>query len=108
MGLNWSKEACQAFEGKLGKLVRQKENLDMEDVINRLRTSRNEADERLDDEGYAEGQEWAKRRAEAGERDGNHRHREEGGAGPHGPHPGHRPHPLKAVTTHIEERHAIP
>ncbi|HEY2252797.1 MAG TPA: hypothetical protein VGH74_17110 [Planctomycetaceae bacterium] len=61
--VNWSAVACRAFEQKLGELAAQKKEKNMEDVIARLKASKNECDSEMFNAGKVEGQEWAKRAA---------------------------------------------
>lgn len=62
--VNWSAVACEAFEGKLGEIAAQKKEKDMQDVIDRLRASKNEGENEAYDEGKAFGVEWARDSAE--------------------------------------------
>lgn len=65
--VNWSAEACRAFEDKLAELAAKKERKTMADVITRLRASKRKTDDRSVVEGRAMGREWAGERAEAKE-----------------------------------------
>jgi hypothetical protein len=60
--VNWSQVACRAFEMKLGELAAQKEVKQTQDVIQRLRASRIEAEqneEGMYQQGHQLGRQWA-------------------------------------------------
>jgi Domain of unknown function (DUF4268) len=63
--VNWSALACQAFEARLGEIASRKERKTMDDVIVRLRASK----QREDDEDYRygerQGRDWAANHASA-------------------------------------------
>lgn len=63
--VNWSALACRAFEQKLGEIAAKKEKKTMDDVIQRLRASRQQFDDRDYSKGLEAGKEWAKSDAEA-------------------------------------------
>jgi hypothetical protein len=65
--VNWSAIACQAFEQKLADLIRQKGPTDMNEVIERLRASKQKFESEQFTQGHEAGQEWAKDAAEAEE-----------------------------------------
>jgi hypothetical protein len=65
--VNWSAIACRAFEATLAEIAARKERKVMDDVVQRLRASK----QRIEDEQYQEGEEagrrWAENEAEADE-----------------------------------------
>jgi hypothetical protein len=63
--VNWSAIASQAFENKLAEITKQRGAKNMTDVISRLRVSKKNSENKQLKAGYAAGQEWAKRNAEA-------------------------------------------
>ncbi|MCK4414316.1 MAG: hypothetical protein KAY32_12290 [Candidatus Eisenbacteria sp.] len=63
--VNWSALACQAFQDKLAEIAGRKERMEMDDVVERLRASRQKSDSEQSGEGYAAGQVWARKQAEA-------------------------------------------
>jgi hypothetical protein len=63
--VNWSAIAATAFEVKLAEIVAKKAKKNMADVIQRLRASKQQGEAQVYQDGFAEGQEWAKDRAEA-------------------------------------------
>ena len=64
-GENWSAIACNAFEARLGQIALQKKEKNMDDVVSRLRASKQENDSALYAEGYELGTDWAKSTASA-------------------------------------------
>ena len=62
--VNWSAIACQAFSEKLATLLAGKVK-NMQDVIQRLKASKQMTDNDTAKRGFAEGQDWAKQHAEA-------------------------------------------
>lgn len=66
--VNWSALACRAFREKVVELLMQrKETLDMEEVIQRLKVSKEKEQSELFKLGYELGQKWASNDAEVGE-----------------------------------------
>lgn len=65
--VNWSAVASLAFEAKLGEIATKKEKKNMDDVIARLRKSKQETASDRYKEGVAIGEEWVKDHAEASE-----------------------------------------
>lgn len=63
--VNWSAVACRAFELKLAEIDSRREVKSMDDVINRLRASKQQSDEVVHEEGHEAGRQWAMTRAEA-------------------------------------------
>ena len=63
--VNWSALACRAFENELADIASKKEKKDMNDVVDRLRSSLRGNEEKAYKEGFAFGQWWASHRAEA-------------------------------------------
>jgi hypothetical protein len=61
--INWSAIACQAFQSKLAEIATQKEKLEMDDVIERLRLSKQQHVSESHREGLAAGEEWARKYA---------------------------------------------
>lgn len=61
--VNWSAVACLAFESKLGEIAARKEKKAMEDVIQRLRASKQKSDSELHIRGREAGIDWAKNNA---------------------------------------------
>ena len=66
---SWSQVACEAFKLRLGAIAKQREKLAMQDVIDRLRSSKLESGSADRRRGHEHGREWAKRAAEAIELD---------------------------------------
>ncbi len=64
---NWSAIACRAFEQELAKINSRKGADAVRDTIERLRASKQKADDESIKEGFAAGQRWAKDAAEAEE-----------------------------------------
>jgi hypothetical protein len=64
-GVNWSAVASAAFEAKLLELVSKKEATTMSDVVQRLRASKQRANDRRYGAGKEAGREWAANDAEA-------------------------------------------
>jgi hypothetical protein len=65
--VNWSALACRAFEEKLAEIASKKEKLTVDDVIQRLKLSREQMESAEYKDGEAVGRDWASRRAEAAE-----------------------------------------
>ena len=65
--VNWSGLASEAFERKLAEIESKKENPIMSDVIERLRTSKRQAESEDYQHGWNLGQEWAEKYASAPE-----------------------------------------
>lgn len=65
--VNWSAIAARAFEGVLAEHAARKERKNMNDVIQRLRASKQQCDDENYKDGFLVGQEWAKNSAEARE-----------------------------------------
>jgi hypothetical protein len=65
--VNWSALACRAFEGKLAELAAKKERKDMQDVITRLRASKQRVDDEQYHAGEQAGREWTEAEADADE-----------------------------------------
>jgi hypothetical protein len=63
--INWSALACAAFEQKLAEVAARKERKDMDDVIQRLRGSKQQHATESAQAGAAAGEQWAKDTAEA-------------------------------------------
>ena len=63
--VNWSAVACRAFEAKVGEIASRKERKTMDDVIARLRASKQREDDADYREGEAEGRHWAANHASA-------------------------------------------
>jgi hypothetical protein len=63
--INWSAVACRAFEQELAKIISQKGAKDMNDVITRLRASKQRKREDVHFEGFQAGWGWASKSAEA-------------------------------------------
>lgn len=57
---NWSQVACRAFELKLGELAASRQEKTMDNVIERLRASKLDAEDEFHKEGREMGEEWAK------------------------------------------------
>lgn len=62
---NWSEIACQAFIAKVGEIAQQKKGKDMQDVIDRLRASKQQGASKEYAKGAEAGRTWAKNEAEA-------------------------------------------
>jgi hypothetical protein len=65
--VNWSAVACRAFEAKLAEIATRKGVREMKDVVQRLRASQQQAEDKSYKEGFEAGKEWAMREAEAPE-----------------------------------------
>jgi hypothetical protein len=65
--VNWSAIACRAFEATLAEIAARKERKTMEDVIQRLRGSKQRAEDDQYREGEEAGRRWAENEAEADE-----------------------------------------
>lgn len=65
--VNWSQLACAAFERKLGDIASRKARKNMEDVIERLRASKQSSGSARFRAGFEVGQDWARDSAEASE-----------------------------------------
>lgn len=65
--VNWSALACRAFEQKLGEVASTKRNKTMADVIQRLRASKQWADDKVYQKGLEFGRQWASYAASAEE-----------------------------------------
>ena len=63
-GVNWSETASKAFVAKLGELAREREEKDMQDVIDRLRASKQESEAEEHRQGRLLGKRWAKEDAD--------------------------------------------
>jgi hypothetical protein len=63
--VNWSAVACRAFEAKLGEIASRKEKKTMDDVIARLRASKQREDDLDYRYGEAQGRDWAANHASA-------------------------------------------
>jgi hypothetical protein len=63
--VNWSGVACRAFEAKLAEMASKKERKTMDDVISRLRASKQQEEDADYRGGEARGRKWAETRAEA-------------------------------------------
>jgi hypothetical protein len=63
--VNWSAEAARAFEAKLAEIAQRKEKKTAEDLIQRLRASRLEAQEEAYRDGYLTGRAWVEVHADA-------------------------------------------
>jgi hypothetical protein len=63
--VNWSAVACRAFEQVLADIIKRKGAEDMNEVIERLRASRQRTEERRAREGIEAGRQWAMKEAEA-------------------------------------------
>ena len=63
--VNWSATACNAFRDKLAQIAQRERKMEMQDVINRLKASKERGDSETFDAGYAIGTEWAQNEAEA-------------------------------------------
>lgn len=63
--INWSALACKAFQEKLAEIAARKESKNPDDVIERLRASKERSDSGAYREGFAAGQAWASNTAEA-------------------------------------------
>lgn|SRR5262245_37087507 len=76
--VNWSQLACAAFERKLGDIASRKASKNMDDVIERLRASKQSSGYggRFK-AGFEVGQDWARETAEAKELENLERFREE-------------------------------
>ena len=57
----------RAFESKLAEIAARQEGATMEDVVERLRASKQKSDEERQQVGYARGRTWARKEAEAEE-----------------------------------------
>ena len=58
--VNWSAVACRAFEKKLAEVITKKRSRQMNDVITRLKASKQETEDARSKQGWSEGEEWAK------------------------------------------------
>ncbi len=65
--VNWSAIACRAFEQRLAEITKRRGARDMQEVINRLRASKQKPEDERYNEGREAGQEWARNQAEAAE-----------------------------------------
>lgn len=65
--INWSAIASRAFEHKLADLISRREIRQMEDVVSRLRASKQKRDEGQFHVGFEYGKAWAESAAEAEE-----------------------------------------
>jgi hypothetical protein len=65
--VNWSAVAAQAFEAKLAEIASRKETKTLNDVIQRLRASKQRASDDHYREGEEAGRRWAENEAEADE-----------------------------------------
>jgi hypothetical protein len=65
--INWSQLACAAFERKLGDIASGKARKNMDDVIERLRASKQSPGTGRFKAGFEVGQDWARDTAEASE-----------------------------------------
>lgn len=65
--VNWSAVAAAAFENKLGELAKLKETKTMNEIVARLKASKNATDDVEYKEGYNLGVDWASHRAEYSE-----------------------------------------
>jgi hypothetical protein len=65
--VNWSAVAARAFEAKLAEIAGKKVSKMMNDVIQRLRASKQRAEDSRYRDGEAAGRQWAKNKAEATE-----------------------------------------
>jgi len=65
--VNWSSVACRAFEQKLGEIAAQKKVKNMNDVIARLRASKQDEESEMYAAGKRLGEDWARNRASAAE-----------------------------------------
>jgi len=63
-GVNWSAVAVRAFEQELGRLAAEKEVKNMDDVIARLRASKNDRSDEAYQAGHSLGESWAKQDAD--------------------------------------------
>src|SRR5262249_39839490 len=79
--VNWSALACRAFEEKLGEIAAKKARKTMDDVIQRLRASKQSGDDGSYNEGEEEGRRWALGKAEAKELERLHRFQQRYGRG---------------------------
>ena len=66
-GENWSAIACHAFEDKLAEIASKKEQKSLDDVILRLRASKQKAGTVAFNEGREVGSDWCRNRAEVPE-----------------------------------------
>jgi hypothetical protein len=65
--VNWSAVACRAFEQRLGEIAARKQGKLMDDVITRLRASKQKFEDVRQKEGSEAGRGWAKDTAEVEE-----------------------------------------
>jgi hypothetical protein len=65
--VNWSALACRAFEAKLAEIIQKRGAKTMEDVVNRLRASKQKTGGEAYARGVEHGEAWAKTDAEADE-----------------------------------------
>lgn len=65
--INWSQLACAAFERKLGDIANRKARNSMDEVIERLRASKQSSGFGRFKVGFEAGQDWAREVAEVGE-----------------------------------------
>jgi hypothetical protein len=65
--VNWSAVACRAFKQKLAEVISQRGVKDIDDVVARLRASKQTVQEGRHKEGFEDGQRWAKQSASADE-----------------------------------------
>jgi hypothetical protein len=63
--VNWSAVAARAFQAEVARQNTQKHNIDLEDVVARLRTTDNPSRSELFESGRLQGQKWAERQATA-------------------------------------------
>jgi hypothetical protein len=63
--MNWSAIACSAFEIELGRIAARRQVKDIEDVVQRLRASKQESTDQSYNDGFESGQAWAKSKATA-------------------------------------------
>ena len=63
--INWSAVACEAFNEKLAEIAKKKEIEGMNDVVERLRASKREAENSEYTSGHETGETWAKKEATA-------------------------------------------
>ena len=61
---NWSEVACRAFEAELGAIAARKADKNMDDVIQRLKASKQARHQAAAEAGYQDGKHWAMHRAE--------------------------------------------
>ena len=77
VSVNWSAVASRAFESKLWEIEAMKEDFSMEQVVERLRASKQESDVTHRSEGKEAGADWARRTASADELSALHKYWED-------------------------------